>query len=59
MLTQLLTIKSRLNIPAADVTNDALLTLAIEAFSARSYRECNRTFARTIRWPRTSSTVVD
>ncbi len=47
MLTQLSTVKSRLAIPEADTTNDALLTSAIKALSARFDKECNRTLART------------
>jgi hypothetical protein len=35
MLTTLSTLKSRLPIPEADTTNDALLTSAIKALSAR------------------------
>src|SRR2546427_10594264 len=46
MLTQLLTVKSRLGIDEFDVKDDALLTRAIEAISARFDRECNRTLAR-------------
>src|SRR5512135_3148239 len=48
MLTQLATIKARLNISPADTTQDDLLTRAIEAVSARFDRECNRTLARTV-----------
>lgn len=47
MLTQLTTVKARLGIAPADVTQDDLLTRAIQAVSARFDRECNRTFART------------
>ncbi|HTL56239.1 MAG TPA: hypothetical protein VL361_11210 [Candidatus Limnocylindrales bacterium] len=47
MLTQLSTLKSRLGILDTDTTNDALLTDAIKAVSARFDAECNRTFART------------
>jgi len=47
MLTQLATIKSRLAIPDADTTNDALLTNAIKALSVRFDKETNRTLART------------
>lgn len=48
MLTQLSTLKSRLAIPEADTTSDALLTSAIKALSARFDKECTRTLARTI-----------
>ena len=48
MLTQLATVKARLNILPADTTQDDLLTRAIEAVSARFDRECNRTLARTV-----------
>ena len=47
MLTQLSTVKSRLAIPEADTTSDALLTSAIEAVSARFDKETSRTLART------------
>ena len=47
MLTQLSTVKARLAIPDVDTTNDALLTAAIEAVSARFDQECGRTLART------------
>ena len=48
MLTQLATVKARLNISPADTTQDDLLTRAIAAVSARFDQECNRTFARTV-----------
>ena len=48
MLTQLSTVKSRLAIDEFDVKNDALLTSAIQAISARFDKECNRTFARAV-----------
>jgi len=48
MLTTLSTIRARLAIAADDTTNDALLTNAIAAVSARFDRECRRTFARTV-----------
>jgi hypothetical protein len=48
MLTQLITVKARLAIAPADVSQDDLLTRAIEAISARFDHECNRTFARTV-----------
>src|SRR6516162_1723560 len=48
MLTQLATVKARLEIAASDPSNDDLLTRAIEAVSARFDRECNRTLARTV-----------
>ena len=47
MLTQLSTVKSRLGILDTDTANDALLTNAIVALSARFNRECNRTLERT------------
>src|SRR5580765_3140865 len=47
MLTELSTVKSRLSIPDTDVTQDDLLTFAIEAISARFDQETNRTLART------------
>ncbi len=47
MLTQLTTLKNRLGIPEIDTTNDALLTTAIQAVSARFDRETNRVLART------------
>ena len=48
MLTQLLTVKSRLALDAFNVQFDALLTNAIKAVSARFDRETNRTLARTV-----------
>jgi hypothetical protein len=48
MLTQLTTVKSRLALDPFDPTFDTILTRAIEAFSARFDRECNRTLARTV-----------
>ena len=48
MLTQLTTVKARLNILETDTTYDALLTNAIKAVSARFDRETNRTLARTV-----------
>jgi hypothetical protein len=48
MLTQLSTVKARLGIDAANVTDDDLLTRAINAISARFDMECQRTFARTV-----------
>jgi hypothetical protein len=48
MLTQLATVKARLEIAASDPSNDELLTRAIEAVSARFDRECNRTLARAV-----------
>ena len=47
MLTQLPTLKSRLGILDTDTTNDALLTAAIQAVSARFDLETNRSLART------------
>ena len=47
MLTQLSTLKARLGMSDTDVTNDAMLTQAIEAVSARFNRETRRTLART------------
>ena len=48
MLTQLTTMKARLNISPADTTQDDLLTRAIAAVSARFDHECNRTLARSV-----------
>jgi hypothetical protein len=48
MLTQLTTVKARLGIAPADVSQDDLLTRAIEAVSARFDRECGRTLERTV-----------
>jgi hypothetical protein len=48
MLTELATVKKRLSILPSDVSQDELLTRAIEAVSARFDRECNRTMARTV-----------
>lgn len=48
MLTDLATVKARLGIGAADVTNDTILTRAIAGISARFDLECNRTLARTV-----------
>jgi hypothetical protein len=48
MLTQLATVKARLEIAAGDVSHDDLLSRAIGAVSARFDRECNRTLARTV-----------
>jgi hypothetical protein len=48
MLAQLSTVKTRLGIDEFDVKDDALLTHAIEAVSARFDRECNRTLARAV-----------
>jgi hypothetical protein len=48
MLTQLGTVKARLDITSSDATHDGFLTRAIEAIGARFDRECNRTLARTV-----------
>jgi hypothetical protein len=48
MLTQLLTLKSRLALSPFEPAEDALLTTAIRAVSARFDRECCRTFARSV-----------
>jgi hypothetical protein len=48
VLTQLATVKARLDIAPSDSAQDDLLTRAIEAVSARFDRECNRTLARTV-----------
>ncbi len=48
MLTELATVKARLDILPGDTSKDELLTRAIEAVSARFDRECNRTLARTV-----------
>jgi hypothetical protein len=47
MITQLATVKQRLQILDTDTTYDALLTSAIQALSARFDKETNRTLART------------
>jgi hypothetical protein len=47
MLTQLVTLKSRLAIDEFDVKNDTILTAALAALSARFDAETNRTLART------------
>ena len=48
MLTQLSTLKSRLNISETDTPYDPLLTNAILAVSARFDQETHRTLARTV-----------
>ncbi len=48
MLTQLDTLKSRLQILVSDHTQDTLLVSAIAALSARFDRECRRNLFRTI-----------
>jgi len=48
MLTQLITVKTRLGLSEFEVKDDAILTNAIKAISARFDRECNRTLARTV-----------
>jgi hypothetical protein len=48
MLAQLTSIKSRLGILPEDTTNDALLTSAIQAVSARFDAETCRTLSRTV-----------
>jgi hypothetical protein len=48
MLTQLSTIKARLAIDPVDLKNDAILTNALRAVTARFDRETNRTLARTV-----------
>ncbi len=48
MLTQLSTVKSRLGLTEFDVKDDAILTNALNAVSARFDKESNRTLARTI-----------
>src|SRR5438067_5615183 len=47
MLTQLSTVKSRLNIDEFDLQYDTILTNAINAISFRFDKETNRTLART------------
>lgn len=47
MLTQLTTVKARLNILPTDPQYDDLLTFVIQAVSARFDQECNRALART------------
>lgn len=46
MLTQLATVKARVNLAPTDVSKDAELTLLIEGVSERIARECRRQFAR-------------
>ncbi len=48
MLTTLSTLKSRLGLTEFDVKDDAILTNALNAVSARFDKESNRTLARTI-----------
>jgi hypothetical protein len=48
MLTQLSTVKARLEIDDFEVKYDVLITNAINAYSAQFDKECNRTFARTV-----------
>ena len=48
MLTQLATVKARLDILSSDTSHDDLLTRAIEAVSGRFDRECNRKLERTV-----------
>jgi hypothetical protein len=48
MLTELATVKARVEILSSDTTHDDFLTRAIGAVSARFDRECNRTLARTV-----------
>ena len=48
MLTELSTVKARLEILSSDATHDDFLTRAIGAVSARFDRECNRTLGRTV-----------
>lgn len=46
MLTQLTTLKARLDLAESDVQDDALLTRFIVAVSGRFERQCNRLFGR-------------
>jgi hypothetical protein len=48
MLTQLATVKARLEIAPATTTYDDLLTRAIQAASARFDRNCGRALARAV-----------
>jgi hypothetical protein len=48
MLTQLSTVKARLEIDDFEVKYDVLITNAINAYSAQFDKECNRQFARTV-----------
>jgi hypothetical protein len=48
MLTQLATVKARLAVLETDTIYDEVLMRAIEVFSERFDRECNRTLARTV-----------
>jgi hypothetical protein len=62
MLTQLATVRARLEIAGDDTSHDDLLSRAIEAVSARFDRECNRALARTVgatqEFPATETEVV-
>ncbi len=48
MLTTLSTVKSRLGLTEFDVKEDAILTNALNAVSARFDKESHRTLARTV-----------
>src|ERR1051325_6398322 len=48
MLTQLLTVKTRLGISEFDVKYDTLLLNTLNALGQRFGRECNRVLARTV-----------
>lgn len=48
MLTELCTIKTRLGLKDSDVVDDAILTNALAAVSARFENFCNRKFGRTV-----------
>ena len=62
MLTQLATVKSRLEILPSDVSHDDLLTRAIQTIGVRFDRECNRTLARTVgavqEFPATDTEII-
>ena len=62
MLTQLATVKARLEILSSDTSHDDLLTRAIEAVSGRFDRECNRKLERTVgalqEFPATDTEII-
>ncbi len=48
MLAQLPTLKLRLGLAPTDITQDDILTIYLDAVTARFDRECRRTLARTV-----------
>src|SRR5690349_14431209 len=62
MLTQLASVKARLEIVPSDTTHNDLLTRAISEVSARFDRVCNRRLARTVgatdEFPATDTEVI-